>query len=52
MADDKINGTHLFVTFPAENNEGKCSGKCKSKDENQGDKEPQTRVQISEEEEN
>ena len=48
MSGDQKN-THLLVAFSAEDNEGGTGGKGESKDEYEGEQEPQTRVQVSEE---
>ena len=42
--------THLFVAFSAEDNERGKGGKCEGKDENEAEEEPQTGVEVSEEE--
>ena len=43
---------HLFVAFSAENNERGKGGKWDGKDENEAEEEPQTGVEVSEEEKN
>ena len=47
MSGDQKN-THLLVAFSAEDNEGGTGGKSEGKDEDEGEEEPQTGVQVSE----